>query len=175
MAKKSKGFTVKADFTKADEGGGRVRVPEGDYKVKVVSVKRAESQAGNTMLVWTLKFLDGKAKGKEIIERTVITPEAMWKVRQLLQAMGVNVPKKVVTLNPTKYIGREFGVTVADDEYKNRISSKVQDYIDLETYESLEDEDVEDEEDEDDEDTDDDDETEEDDEDLEEVDLDEEL
>lgn len=119
---------IRVDFSKVKDGG-RVRVPEGDYVVKVKAVKQDTSQSGNPMLVWTFTGVDGKLKGRDIIDRTTLTEKSLWKLRDLLEAMGVKVPKRVVDIPVKKLIGKELGVTLFDDEYENRISSKVGDYI----------------------------------------------
>lgn len=120
--------TVRIDFSKVKDGG-RVRVPEGDYVVKVKAVKQETSQSGNPMLVWTFTGTDGKLKGRDLTDRTSLQTNALWKVRDVLEAMGVKVPKKIVDLPLKPLIGKELGVTLFDDEYEGRISSKVGDYI----------------------------------------------
>lgn len=171
MAKAAK---IKIDFSKEEEGGGgRVRLPEGDYRVKITGVKPETSQAGNPMLVWTLQITEGKYKGKKLTDRTALTPKALWRVRALLEALGISPPKKLVSLDPAKLIGKELGVTLTDDEYEGKINSKVSDFLDLDT---LTGDDVEDDEDEDDDDEDDDsddEESDDDEEELDELDLDE--
>lgn len=152
------------DFSKVESGGGRIRIPEGDYRVKVAAVKQQESKAGNQMLVWDFEFVEGKAKGKKIRDRTVLTAEALWKLKQLLEAMGIAVPSKKVALNFAKYLGKELGITVVDDEYEGKVSSKVADYISLDILDNVDD----DEEDEDEDEVEDDDEDEDEDEDEEE-------
>src|SRR5450755_1873232 len=121
----AKGIVV--DFSGVETGGGRTRVPEDDYRVVVKAVKQTESKAGNQMLVWDFEISAGKFKGKTLRDRTVLTKEAMWKLKQVLEAMGMQVPNKKVALQLAKYIGKELGVTTVDDEYEGRISSKVAD------------------------------------------------
>lgn len=127
------------------ESGGRTRVPEDDYHVKVDSVKQQESKAGNQMLVWDFEITKGKFAGKKLRDRTVLTKESLWKLKQVLEAMGVTVPSKKVALNLTKYVGKELGVTVVDDEYEGRINSKVADYVSLDVLENVDTDDDEDE------------------------------
>lgn len=123
----AKGLAV--DFSGVESGGGRTRIPEGDYKVTVDTVKQAESKAGNAMLVWDFKISEGKFAGKKLRDRTTLTPESLWKLKQVLEAMGISVPSKQVALKLSNYIGKDLGVTVVDDEYEGRISSKVADYV----------------------------------------------
>jgi hypothetical protein len=131
------------------ESSGRVRVPEDDYRVRVDAVKQQESKAGNQMLVWDFEITKGKFAGKKLRDRTVLTKESLWKLKQVLEAMGVSVPSKKVALNITKYIGMELGVTVVDDEYEGRINSKVADYVSLDVLDNVPDGDEDEDEDED--------------------------
>jgi len=152
--------TIQVDFTDVPEGGGRTRVPEGDYKVRVKAVKPERSKSDNSMLVWTFEGVEGKLKGKSITDYTPLTAKALWKLRNLLNAMGIKVPPKKIGLDPKKLVNRELGITLVDDEYEGRTSSKVADYLDLD---ALTGDDVDDEEDEETEDTDDDEESDDDD------------
>jgi hypothetical protein len=136
------------DFSGVESGGGRVRVPEDDYHVRVATVKQQESKAGNQMLVWDFEFMDGKAKGKKIRDRTVLTTEALWKLKQLLEAMGIAVPSKRVALDLRKYIGKELGVTVVDEEYEGKMYSKVSDYVSIDVLDSIDTDDEDEDEDE---------------------------
>lgn len=171
----AKGTSSKeVDFGAIEEGGGsRVRVPEGDYRVKITSVKHAVSQSGNDMFVWEFRGVDGKLKGKELKDYTTLTTKSLWKLRDLLEAVSGKSPGGKVNMRKLldyckKQVGKEMGVTLEDDEYTNDkgktfISSKVSDYVSLEDLddtapeEDIEDEDdadVEDDEDDDDEDDD---------------------
>lgn len=181
---------IKVDFRKEEGGGGGgARVKEGDYRVKIVAMKHGRSSDKDTPYIQVdLKIMDdGKYKSKVISDRLYMTPKSLFRVRSLLEALGLTVPKKVVAIPVKKLIGKELGVTAVDDEYEGRIRSRVGDFIDLETLEDMDDDDDlddededldedddEDEEDDEDEDDDDDDEEDEDDddEDLEDLDLD---
>jgi hypothetical protein len=134
------------DFTNTNSTGGRVRIPPGDYKAEVESVKHETSKNGNPMLVWEFKITEGKFKNKTLRDRTVLQDNSLWKLKQLLEAMGISVPSKRVALDLSRYPGMELGITVTDDEYDGRISSKVSDYVNAEVLDEEEDEEDEEEE-----------------------------
>lgn len=131
------------DFGAIEDGGGaRVRVPEGDYRVKFKGVKYETSQKGNPMFVWTIVGVEGKLKGKELKEYTALTAKALWKLRDMLEAVVGKAPggkvntRKLLDYCKKNVIGQEAGVTLEDDEYvddkgKSHISSKIKDYISL--------------------------------------------
>jgi len=153
--RKSSGDSVKVDFSKVKDGG-RTRLPEGNYRLKVLSVKQDEAQSGNPMLVWTFAIVGGKHDGKKIVDRTMLLPKSLWVLRNLMEAMGLKVPKKMVELPLKKFKGKELGAAIVDgEEYNNRVSSEVGDYITLDALEEEdeeEDDDFEDDEDDEDED-----------------------
>lgn len=134
---------AEVDFGSIEEGGGaRVRVPEGDYPAKVKSVKFATSQKSNPMFVWTIIGTDGKVKGKEFMEYTALTPKALWKLRDLMEATVGKAPggkvntRKLLDYCKKKVVGQPLGITLEDDEYTNEkgktfISSKIKDYLSI--------------------------------------------
>lgn len=166
---KSTKATVVADFSKVTEGGGRIHVKPGDYKVKIAKAEFGESQAGNPMITLTYQLLDGPKKGKTIKDRFALTEKAMWKLYNMLVALGKKVPKKKVNLKPAEWVGEELVVTLEDDEYDGKMYSSVADYINVEDY----DPDTADDEDEDEDEDEEEDEEEDEDEDLDELDVDE--
>lgn len=178
--KKSSGTkdqVVKLDLRKTEHGKkGGARYPEGEYKVKVSDLKRVQAQSGNTQIQQTLTIIEpAKYKGKTLLDRLTLTEAAMHRVGWLLDAAGIKWTQKIMSLPLKKLDGKVIGVQLYDDEYNNRISSKVSEYYSEEEIDDLlneeddedeDDEDLDDEEDEDEEDEDD----EDDDEDLDELD-----
>jgi hypothetical protein len=175
MAKKKPSKASKAvsvDFTKAQGGGGNKRYPEGDYKMKFVKwemVTKKDKPDERGVKV-TLEFLDGKYKGQTVIDRLWLQDNTLWRIRAFLEAMGVTVPNKKANVNFEKYVGKELGVTLGDNEYNNRVTSQISDYVDLDT---LSGDDVDD--DDEDEDDDEDDDEDEDEDEMEEFDTDDDL
>jgi hypothetical protein len=124
---------VSVDFSTVEDGG-RIRVPEDDYVLKIIDSKLKDSQAGNSMIVWTFEFTEGKYEGRTINSNSVLTPKSLWNLKKLLEAAGGNVPRKLVKLDTSKYHGKLVGATIGDNEYerdgKTRISSEIRDFID---------------------------------------------
>lgn len=169
--KKKKGASITAEFGHKDAkggGAGGIRIPEGDYVAKIIDATPKEASTGSQMIVWTFKILEGKYKGKKIRDNSVLVPKALFRLRNLLEALGVTVPEKTVKVDYQKYIGQEIGLTIVDgEEYKNKIRSEVGDFIAADAVNGDDD----DEDDDEDLDEDDDDDEDEDDEDLDEVDI----
>jgi hypothetical protein len=118
------------DMTDVGEGGGAFnpsRVPSGDYLAKIVKVEDGEvkngDNAGAAMWVFTVVLEDYKAR--KFPYRCTLTPNQLWKVRNLCTAVGVSVPKKKVKIDPNKLTNKLLAVTMEDGEYKGREQSEV--------------------------------------------------
>jgi hypothetical protein len=187
MAKRKKGAkrgsedVVVIDFSQMEESeGGGKRYKEGDYVGKILSAKRdVSSEKGSPCIKIVLQFLDGRYKGKKITERLWLSNKALPRIADLLEILGVKVPKREVGIPLKKLVGKEIGFSLEDEEYDDKMRSRVSwDFLDPDDVREDDDEDEDDDdddeldlddEDEDDEDDDDDDDDDEDDED--EVDL----
>jgi len=178
MAKRSNRSRNDAKSRKVDfsgvESGGRKRIPPGEYgPFSIVEITEEEGDAGPYWRVVS-ELKGGKCKGFKDYNNYSFSPKALWKLRQLLEACGLDVPESKMTLKAKSLLGLEFGGAVEDDTYKGKTRSKVVETFSVEDLEEeleTDDEDEDDEEDE--EETEDEDEEEEDEEDEEEVDDDE--
>jgi hypothetical protein len=164
---------IRIDFSKEEEvGGGRVHWPEGDYHVKIKSAKATRSSEKDTPGIQvTFVVLDGKKKGKTISDTLWITPKSLSRVRRLLEAVGVKVPKSAINLPLGKLAGKSLWIELQDEErdgYETRSRVAFDGFTSEDDYEEdddAEDEDLEDDEDEDDDEDDDEEEDEDDDDD----------
>lgn len=111
-----------------DEDGGKSKfwVKPGSYRAKCIDVNRAKSKAGNDMLVWEFVLVDGgEAEGKEFKVWTALTSAAMWKVGEVLRALGVACEDGKARFKKPEVVGKECMVEIEDDEYNGRINSKI--------------------------------------------------
>lgn len=179
MAKKN---VLTIDFSKEEDsgGGGRINWDDGDYHVQIVKAKAGRSSQKDTPKVdVTFKVLEGKRKGKTFTESLYLTSKSLKRLRLLLEAVGVKVPKSALKIPLDKLKGKKLWVeliTESDDEYGDKSKVAFEGFMSEEDYEAPDDDedddedededdeldDDEDEEDEDEEDEDDDDEDEDD-------------
>lgn len=127
------GIKIPVDFSDVPERGS-VRVPEGDYVLKVKGAKKEPAKSsGNPMLVLRFEFVSGPSdvQGKGITDRHILVKDSLWTLRNMLEAMGYKVPAKSMKLDvDSMLIGKTVGATVIDgEEYKGRIKSEVADYL----------------------------------------------
>lgn len=111
------------DFTNVKDGGGvfnKKRQKEGDYKGKVTAVEDKVSKAGNKQWLFTIQVGIGQYP-----YYCGHNEDQLWKLRNLLIAAGMVVPKKRVKVNPNKLVGKVIAVTLEDDEYDGKAQSNV--------------------------------------------------
>ena len=125
MAKKEKVSSAVIDFTNVKEGGGsfnKRRVPAGDYRATIVKVVDSPAKSDGAMQwLFTLQTASGGTYPYYCKHQE----NQYWKIRNLLVAAGLEVPKKKVNVNPERLIGREIGVSLEDTEYEGKSQSEV--------------------------------------------------
>ena len=113
---------IKVDFTGVESFQ---RPSEGQHVVKIVSAELKQSQGGNDMVVVAFEVTKGQDKGSRVYENYPLAENALWKLKGMLQAIGMKCDGKV-QLDLDKLIGKVCIVEVIDDEYNGQIRSKVQ-------------------------------------------------
>jgi hypothetical protein len=172
--KKSVADTI-IDFSKEETGGGGgIRIKEGTYRAKIVkAVPTVSAEKGTEGLAVTFQILDGKYKGKKIVDTLWVSPKAYSRFRTLLEACEADVPKRIKLSSIASAVkGSTLYIEVQDEEregYSTRSRVTFEGFMSEDAY----DPDDEDTDDEDDEDLDDDEELDEDDEETEEDEFDE--
>ena len=100
-------------------------VPDGNYKVRCIDIEQSVSQGGNPMFVWTFEIAEGPHAGFQSKVFTAITPAAMWKVAETVQALGVGQTGSVVKFKRTDVINKECGAIIEQTEYKGSMRSQI--------------------------------------------------
>lgn len=114
------------DFTNVREVSGinPVRMEEGDYLATVKGVNEKESKkTGNLMWEFIIGLNDRQTATYGYY--CVLDAEQLWKVRNLLIAAGISVPKKKLKVDPNKVVGKTIAVTLEDDEYEGKEKSTI--------------------------------------------------
>lgn len=100
-------------------------VPDGLYKVKCMDIEQTVSKGGNPMFVWDFAVQGGQYEGFTLKVFTAITPAAMWKVAETVQALGVGQTGQVVKFKRTDVIGKICGALVEASEYNGNTRSSI--------------------------------------------------
>lgn len=125
--------TFEVDLTDVQEG---YTIPDGVYKARCVELEQSVSQAGNPMFVWSFVITDGPYTGKSFKSWTAITPAAMWKIAETVQALGIGQTGQVVRFKRADVINRDCGLLIEADEYNGKPSSKVSRVVSMQEYKS---------------------------------------
>jgi hypothetical protein len=130
------GDAVVVDFSDTESRGGKkggrsAHLPEGDYTAKV-----KEAAFGHSSEKWVITG-PNSSKGKTIRDSLWLSDKALWRVRQTLEALGLQVPSKKVKVNPKSMIGKEAAITLEDEEWEGKVRSRIVDCFALAEYEEL--------------------------------------
>lgn len=124
---------VELDFSNVKEFQGRTRIPEGDYAFKIVSIDtKTKSKAGNPMWTVDLDVIGPSQEGKRLKTYLALTEKALFKLRDLLESIGLKVGKQKIKIDPQKLVGKTVGANVRDGEpygEKGLISSEIAYFI----------------------------------------------
>lgn len=101
------------------------KIPDGNYKVKCIDIEQSVSKGGNPMFVWTFEISEGEHAGFQSKVFTAITPAAMWKVAETVQALGVGQTGSVVKFKRTDVINKECGALIEQTEYNGNTRSQI--------------------------------------------------
>lgn len=122
------------DFSQVEdrrEGGKAAHVPEGDYLLKVagIELKSKKDDETSKYLSWrfTIAAPEKYKNAGSIYHSTSLKPESLWSLRNLLEDLGLTVPKKSVGLPLAEIAksGKIVGATLEDDEYQGKVKSKI--------------------------------------------------
>ena len=100
-------------------------IPDGNYKVKCIDIEQSVSKGGNPMFVWTFEVSEGNHIGFQSKVFTAITPAAMWKVAETVQALGIGQTGQTVKFKRTDVINKECGAFIETTEYNGQNRSQI--------------------------------------------------
>ena len=108
-------FTGVESFKKASEGL---------HVCKIATAEVKQSQGGNDMIVVAYEVIKGDDKTARVYENYVLAENSLWKLKGLLQAIGMKADGKV-SLDLDKLIGKVVNVMVKHEEYDGKIRARV--------------------------------------------------
>ena len=102
-----------------------VVIPDGIYKVKCIEIEQTVSKGGNPMFAWTFEVSSGDHTGFQSKVFTALTPAAMWKVAETVEALGVGQTGQVVKFKRSDVINKECGAMFEQNEYNGQTRSQI--------------------------------------------------
>lgn len=100
-------------------------IPDGVYRVKCIEIEQTVSKGGNPMFAWTFEVSAGPNTGFQSKVFTALTPAAMWKVAETVEALGVGQTGQVVKFKRSDVINKECGALIEQNEYNNQTRSQI--------------------------------------------------
>lgn len=113
------------DFSNVKDGGNfnRKRIPAGDYLATVTKIDDAEAKDGVFQYLVSIKI--NKISTSVLPYYCKLQDNQLWKLRNLLIAAGLTVPKRRVKIDPNRVVGKLVGVTIEDDDYDGKEQSSI--------------------------------------------------
>lgn len=125
MRTSRKSRIIEIDMTGV-EVGGRL-CPEGIHRVRVEEVTpETSTSSGKPYLAWRFRTVNGSHR---LYHNTSLQPQALFNLKQVLIALGVEVPQSVMKLNLDKLVGRECYVEVEHELYEGRKKARIIDFL----------------------------------------------
>lgn len=142
MARRSKksNSVISVDFTGVEASG---KVQPGRQKLTVDGTPevRVSERSGSEYISW--KF---KAAGGSIYHTTSLQPQALWNLRNTLEALGLEVPEGSLDIDLTELDGLECGAEIEHETYQGKKRPVIVDLFPLEELDGSDEEEDEEEE-----------------------------
>lgn len=123
----------------------RKAIPEGTYEVVVNEATQKDSRDGNPMIAFEFEVAEGAHKGAKLYENCSLQPQALFKLKSVLLALGMDIPNKAFDLNLRDLVGLTCEVEVGHEVYEGKKRARILQYNDPEdTQDEEEEESVED-------------------------------
>jgi hypothetical protein len=133
MAKKSKkGKSLSLDFEGVKSGGG-MAVADGNYLAYPEEVTEEEGESsGEPYLKFKWKIVGPKSKGAVIWDNCSLQPQALWRLKTILELFGEDVPDGAMELDVDDLIGEEhtIGIEVTNENYKGKAQPRITGFSD---------------------------------------------
>lgn len=106
---------------------------DGDYPLKVVEVEQKEGDKYD-YLSWLLECT-GDPEGARVYNNTSLSPQSLWNVRAMLEAVGYDIPDSEFDLDPSELVGLELMGKVEMEDYEGKPRPRLVDFWALEAAE----------------------------------------
>jgi len=110
---------------------GKIRLPEGEYIVEVADLTSEDGQE-HPYLKWKFRVAEGDKKGGILYYNTSLAPQALWNLRNLLEALQADIPDDETEMDTDDYLGMKMVAVVEHDTYEGKRQSRLVDFWPLE-------------------------------------------
>lgn len=122
--KRGKGTSV--DFGGVESGG--MAVPDGNYLAYPESVELTEAESsGNEMFKFKWKITGPKCKGAVVWDNAVLVPQSLWRLKTILELMGLDVPDGEMEIDPADLEGEDHTLMleITNEKYKGKDQPRI--------------------------------------------------
>lgn len=132
MATKNKrrgrgGSSVNLDLSGVEVG--RRAIPEGTYAVVVNKAELTKSREGNNMIKLEFEVTEGPHKGAKLFENCSLQPQALFKLKGVMLALGMDIPDGSFDLDTNDLVGLNCEVEVGHETYEGKKRARILEYI----------------------------------------------
>jgi Protein of unknown function (DUF669) len=128
LKSKKKAWSVEVDFEGVESGG--FSLEDGTYPAEITKAELTESSEGNPMITISWVVTGGKKKGTRVgYDNCSLLPQALWKVKSLMEALGNDVPDSALEIEESDLVGGECSIEVTNETYEGKKRPKVTGYV----------------------------------------------
>jgi len=108
-----------------DEVTKQELIPEGRYPARIDKIEERPSKKGEVPS-WNITFAitSDEAQGRKAFNTFGMAPNALWKFRELLEAIGVEASGEA-DLDSDDYLGQEVGIIITHEEYEGKLRTRI--------------------------------------------------
>lgn len=123
---------VAIDFTGVSSGFEAM--PIGNYRSRIQELPKVEpsKKSGEMQVNFVFEVVEPGYEERKLFHHCSLQPQALWKLRKTLEALGVEVPNGPMTLDLQALVGRECYLQVGQEEYKGQMKNTILELISLE-------------------------------------------
>jgi hypothetical protein len=119
---------VTVDFTGVESGGRAVA--DGNYVLEAIAIEEKESSEGNPYLAWKWKVMDdGPFKGATVYDNTSLKSTALWRLKGLLECMGVDVANGKQGINFGELKGKTVRAKIVNETYQGKEKPRIAEFL----------------------------------------------
>lgn len=121
-SRRSKSTTI--DFTGVES---RRTPDEGTYNLVVEEVTK-ESGDRADYFKWQFKIADGDFEGVSVYHNTSLSPQSLWNLKNLLEALGEEVPDGPLDIDLAELVGKEVSAEIIHEKYEGRNMARISEF-----------------------------------------------
>jgi hypothetical protein len=101
-------------------------IPPGEYLIGITAAEEKTSKNGHPQVALDLEILEGELKGRGVKDWVTVTERAMWRVKQVLVAIGYpNADSGEVDLEAAKMIGGKAIITIKHELWDDKVRLRI--------------------------------------------------